>query len=364
MDTPVLKKRDVSYDIIRIIALFFVISVHFLFHSPFYEQLVLGRTTYFLTLARTLFICCVPLFVTLSGCLMNKKTINRPYYLSIGKNYFVYCIGSFFCFVYRLYRKRRSLSVTRFLFESVIGILNFSSAPYSWYMNMYIGLFLMIPFLNIIYRNLSTRNEKRLLLLTCFLLFSAPTIANSFSYYGLLPAWWTGAYPLGYYFLGCYLSEYRPKVKPSLAAAGLGAAVILFGTYVFWRYYGGTFDCEPWSEYSSPFTAVLTILMFLFWMNVPLDNLPARLKAALAGVSNSCLGAYVVSWIFEMQFYPENLGVLSMTESLPYFLYVPLVFCCSLAVSYIINKMYDCFFSVIIYGKRRIMSKIFSEKNV
>ena len=39
------------------------------------------------------------------------------------------------------------------IINSIIYIFNFTACPNAWYLEMYIGLFLLIPFLNIIYNN-------------------------------------------------------------------------------------------------------------------------------------------------------------------------------------------------------------------
>ena len=41
------------------------------------------------------------------------------------------------------------------------NIVNFQQ--YSWYVNMYIGLFILIPFLNTIWQNLKTEKQKKYL---------------------------------------------------------------------------------------------------------------------------------------------------------------------------------------------------------
>lgn len=68
-----LKERDSSLDILRIVAFLSVISVHFFLNNGFYDQLVVGKRMYVMTILRSFFMDCVPLFLTLTGFLMNKK---------------------------------------------------------------------------------------------------------------------------------------------------------------------------------------------------------------------------------------------------------------------------------------------------
>lgn len=372
------QKRNACYDIVRIIAFFFVVSVHFLKYSGFYDEPISSGISWVLILVRGIFMCSVPLFIMLTGCLMNRKAISKSYYLSVGKHVFVYCIASLLCFLYAYSQEPYPAGIGKLLINAVSGTLSFSWAKYAWYIEMYLGLFLMIPFLNLIYGNLSSKKEKQLLLLTCFLLFSAPALLNTHrlfplswwknpvsmqSYHQLIPAWWTDMYPIGYYFLGCYLAEYKPKGKPAVLALAFCAVSIVFSLYTYWRNVGAPFLWGVWSEYSSPFVVLLSALFMLFWMNLDLSRIPEKMKAFLAGVSNCCLGAYLVSWIFDMQVYPDFLSKLPPEQKLKYyFMYVPLIFCCSIVLSYFINKFYAVCAFLCRFAKRKLKNPGFLEK--
>ena len=80
-----LKLRDSSLDLIRIIAFMGVISVHFFLNNEFYSQIVLGKRMFIMVLMRSFFMYCVPLFIILSGYLMNKKKISIKFYTGIIK---------------------------------------------------------------------------------------------------------------------------------------------------------------------------------------------------------------------------------------------------------------------------------------
>lgn len=77
------RERNYSYDIIRIFALFSVISVHFFLNSGFYKELVFGREMLIMTTMRSFFMICVPLFLMLSGALVYRKTLEKRYYTGI-----------------------------------------------------------------------------------------------------------------------------------------------------------------------------------------------------------------------------------------------------------------------------------------
>ena len=78
-------KRDLRLDIIRLFALFCVVGVHYFLNSNFYVTPVAGIKMYVMAIFRSFFIICVPLFIMLTGYLMNKKELSKKYYKGIIK---------------------------------------------------------------------------------------------------------------------------------------------------------------------------------------------------------------------------------------------------------------------------------------
>lgn len=143
------RPRNSALDIIRITALYCVVSVHFFLNNGFYAQPVIGTRMYIMTVLRTMFMVCVPLFIILTGYLMNKKELSRRYYWGITKTIGIYLLAGLVCLSYQKFIQNIDIS-----FGMVIGkLLNFTAAPYAWYIEMYIGLYLLIPFLNPVYHN-------------------------------------------------------------------------------------------------------------------------------------------------------------------------------------------------------------------
>ena len=70
-------KRNPAMDIIRILAFFFVVSIHFFLNNDFYLTPVKGERMFIMTIMRSCFIICVPLFITLSGYLLRKKQLEK-----------------------------------------------------------------------------------------------------------------------------------------------------------------------------------------------------------------------------------------------------------------------------------------------
>lgn len=345
-------KRNPGADLIRILAFLLVVSVHFFLNNGFYGQPVVGTRMYIMTLMRSFFIICVPLFLMLSGYLLRKKQLEKRYYKRIGKIVVTYILASLLCVAYSVVCLKQDVTVKSVLFN----ILNFSAAPYSWYIEMYLGLFLIIPFLNIAYNALPSQKSKIWLIITFVMLTSLPSVVNVYNFDSLkwwaqpssapgatklIPGWWQTLYPITYYYIGCYLSEYGLNIKKGLNAVLILLWTVLSGSYCYWRSHKGAFAWGIWCDYQSLFNIVLTTLVFTLFININYEKMPKHLEWVIQKISGLSLGGYLVSWIFDSEVYPvlaEKVPVVTHRMEY-YFVVVPIIFVASLLASYFISKI-------------------------
>lgn len=340
------KTRNPALDVIRCFALACVVSIHFFLNTGFYDEIVTGTRMYTMIFLRTAFTVCVPLFLLLSGYLMQGKRPEWRYYRKLSRTLGIYLLASLCCIAFRMATQEYPLA------EGLWGILNFTAAPYGWYLEMYIGLYLLTPFLNILWENLD-KKQKQALLLTLLLLTALPGMVNTFRfqrswwavpgtdnhYHVLIPDWWEFLYPVTYFFLGSWLREYPLKLK-ALPTLGLLLAILLLSSgYNCWRSRGVSFVSGKWQDWGSLLTAVLSVLTFHLLCLPDYSRLGTGAKNLLARLSDWSLGAYLVSWIFEQLFYPiliARRSVMQMRlEFLP--LFVPAILACSLTLSAALN---------------------------
>ncbi len=362
-------KRSPAADLIRILAFISVVSVHFFLNNGYYSQTVVGKRMFIMTIMRSFFIICVPLFITLSGYLLKKKKLEKSYYKRISKIIITYILASLLCVFYSIVFLKQDLNIKNI----ISSILNFSAAPYSWYIEMYLGLFLLIPFLNIVYNAMPSQKSKIWLILTFVILTSLPSVLNiydlsSFNWltlpslsnkmYKIFPNWWQGIYPITYYYIGCYLSEYGLKIKKSINLVIVVLLTVFSGSFCYWRSYKTTFIWGDWSAYQSLFNVVLTFFVFALIINLSFDRFPDKLAKFIQKISELCLGGYLVSWIFDKALYPILLErVPEVTARLEYYIIiVPIVVILSLLTSYVLSKIQfiiEKFFSFIYKSARK-----------
>lgn len=351
MNLEKLKVRNPNMDILRIIAVLCVIGIHFFYHSGYYYTTNDNAVMYFATVLRTLCSVCVPLFMILSGFLLCNKTLKKGYYSGIRKTIIVYILVAIACMIYKSIVGSYTLTPLTFF----TGILDFTGANYSWYIEMYIGLFLLVPFLNIIYKNLDSRKQKNILLITLIAITILPSLFNEFRFDSLewwanpasntetqklIPSWWVGIYPITYYFTGCYIREYGTKIKNIYLIIALVVAVFGFGTFNFYRCYGMPFSTSNYVYWSGIEPYVMSVLIFLIISKLKLENINVKTKFVLWKISDLVLGTYLLSFIFDAIYYYEflNKNTIDFYARFPFMpLMILCVFVSALISSGIIN---------------------------
>ena len=230
-----LVKRNINIDLIKCIAVYSVISVHFLANISFYHMYI-TKGAYPAIVFRSMFMICVPLFLITTGYLMKNKELSKKYYYGIFRVLIIYILDGLLYTFYKHIYYGEAISIIHIIYT----ILSFN-VGYSWYIEMYIGLFLIIPFLNLIYNNLNNKKDKIVLIITMLLLTSIPAIFNIKDNW--FPNWWIKLYPITYYYIGCYLRENKIKINKILNILLIVAIVIISSIINIYLSKGHSFNC-------------------------------------------------------------------------------------------------------------------------
>lgn len=345
-----LSQRNPAMDVVRCVALFSVNSVHFFLHTGFYDAYMVGSILYLFMLVRTASLVCVPLFLLLSGYLMKNKVASHQYYRKLIKIVSLYMMASGCCY---LYSNGLSGTLLSFLLET----FDYTAAPYSWYMEMYFGLFLLIPYLNTLYKGLPTKKSRSGLILTLLIMTAFTEIINCFHIsteyvwtatnnsaviQTFLPDWWQGIYPLTYYFLGAYLKDYPIKLSTRNNLLFFLLAVFINGTLNYFACYGGVFVHGPWQSWGSILNVTQSVLLFKLLAGIEFKCLAGKPIRILSRISELSLGAFLVSWIFDDLIYTVLTRFQPVTVyQLPWYPVTTFaVFLASLYLAWILDKLY------------------------
>lgn len=281
---------------------------------------------------------------------MNIKELNRNYYLGIKHTLIVYVIVSIIMIIFRSAYLGDGFGIWR----GIHSIINFTGAPYAWYLEMYIGLFLLIPFINLIYTGLDSEKNKKYLIYTMLFLTAVPLFFNHLgpnnakevlnpekieNIYKIIPSYWTVIYPLTYYFIGAYISEYGIKISSKSLIITFLIVWIGFAAFLCYRsqnifYYQGEY--QSWGSFP---IVVMSTIVFELMRRIDFSWISTPGRSILKELLDACLGAYLISYMFDKLVYAQFTNEIDIFQrQFPYILItVPLIFIGSLMVSVLIN---------------------------
>ncbi len=363
-------KRNSTLDIIRICSVLLVMMVHFFLHTGFYSEPMIGGKMFIMCFMRTFFSTCVPMFILLSGYLMSKKTLSKKYFFGISKTLLTYFMAGVACIIFKSVHLNQT-----YTFKSIIlSFLDFSSANYAWYIEMYIGLFLLIPFLNLIYNNLKTHKQKALLVLVMVLLTAVPTLFNVYNlndpswwatpsmnseFNKIFPSWWIGFYPVTFYFTGCYLKEFGLNLKTKTVAFLLLLTTLGFTAFNFWRSYGTGFITSQYAYWYGFQPYVSAVLLFELLGRIKCDKTSYTTRYILWKVSDLVLCMYLVSYIFDELVYAYLRAKVPVMQDRIWW-FIPCVLCVfigSLSLSFVIHFL-EIFLKVLYNSIKEFITKL------
>ena len=153
----VMKERKLNIDILKCIAIVFVVAVHFFLHTNYYGRSYTFKSIFLSSFIWMIFMTCVPLFIMTTGYLMKDKTYSKSYFIKLLPVIGIYCLAAS---IYTFFDVR--VINLEYFGKLLVNIFSFSH--YAWYVNMYIGLYLMIPFLNAGFKSFNNRRSQAIAL--------------------------------------------------------------------------------------------------------------------------------------------------------------------------------------------------------
>lgn len=260
------------------------------------------------------------LYMMLTGFLCMNKTFGKKFYLSGIKVLASYVFFSILTIILDIYVLHTDMTWSK----GIKGIFSFSTIHYAWYIEMWIGLFLMAPFINIWYKAIPTRKLKLWLIFILFMLTAPADFLNRYGMY-LWPKYWNNIYPLMFYLIGCYIREYRPALNRWLLALGM-LAIILTGP-VFNLCVSHPTYLHIIGSRSGFFIATLAILIFLCFYDM---NISSKVgKGIFKSISLRSLDIFLCSAALDLMIYPwfrEHFFVNQSQYLKWYFVIIPTVF--------------------------------------
>lgn len=348
--------RNHSIDALKTLACFSVIAVHFRLNLQsqipkadfgFYSQL-------FMAIIYALFIVCVPLFLLVTGYLMNQKEPSKAYFLGILKIYSLYLICSIISQTILTLTGSPLLTFK----EVILKLSNFTLIGYSWYVEMYLGLALFIPYLNKVIKDLPKR-EFRYAIGALIFLCGIPGMVNKIPFFTetiAFPKYWIAIYPILYYFIGAYLKRYASSSKLTTENLLITVLTYFSSTLLIITIairYAGPYVGGVEGGYDSLIVIIAATALFILVLNVATMKIPLT-----TFIAKLTLPIFLMSYTVDHLVYPKLISLVSSPKKL--FVFMPLIvvmiFLGSLFLGIITDFLNRLLWQLMTWGQKKFKS--------
>ncbi|MBR2714699.1 MAG: acyltransferase family protein [Ruminococcus sp.] len=286
-------KRYASIDLLRCLAFLFVVIFHSFLNIGHSFVTQDGFSVWIADVFRFLSISCIGLYLMISGYLRCNNTSIVSCYrglVSVLVGYLLTCMVV-------IPVRHFLLDQVKTFTEWIESIFKFTAISYGWYVEMFIGLSLLIPFINMALKYIG-ENKKHMYVLAAALLFmtALPGITTK----EIAPDYWRIAYPITYYVLGAIVRKLQPEISTWL---GLLEAFMMAGLMALYTISSGvrTYkEQKPQFEFQDLWIVFIVFFLFISLYRV---SIPDKLAKVLAFMSSGCFCGYLISSVFDAYFY-------------------------------------------------------------
>lgn len=325
-------KRISGIDILKIIASFFVILLHTQVRSIDFNALKVEPTSKFIM---TLFVrytvmSSIGIFLMITGYFQYKKKFTKSHYIKLIPIILTYLIISV---IGEIILSNNGYS-DRTFWKATEAVLDFTADGYAWYVEMFVGLYLIIPFINLAYNGLESRRNKKFFIFILLLLTVLPTVSETFIKNMILSDYWLICYPVAFYAIGAYINEYKIKLN-SFFLFFIGfifIALTVFLQFIF--NIDGKYSPFVMHGFNCLTSLVVSLTLFLIFYYRDVKN--RVLKTILKKTAECSLGIYLISYYAEIPVY--NLITPESTLHDVILLRAVCVFLLSFAIAFIVNE--------------------------
>ena len=306
------KQRNDNLDLLRIVSMLLIVFLHSIDHSGVLENAANcgGAMYFYVRFTYALCQVCVNIYVMLSGYFMVTS------HFRLQKLVQLWMEAAFYSFTLKLLfmvTGQDDFSIVS-LVSCFVPIL---TGRY-WFLTIYVGMYLVSPFLNTLIRAMDKR-QHTLLNVVLFAVMSVwvslhPSIAGMNSGGGWGLAWFVTLYITASWLRLYYTPSHKP-LPWFIGFAAIPAGMALVFCLAVWGYLPGIFAIVAghWYRYDSAPVYLMTMCLFVGFLNVRIPS--GKLSRSIVRVAPLTLGVYLIHdhpsmrlWLWNAMNLPSNMA--------------------------------------------------------
>lgn len=341
-----MKKRLANFELLRVIAMLFIVVIHTLDHGMVLENLEPGGFQFcFFYLIEAFCVVAVNLYVLISGYFLSVSKFRIKKLLLIVALTFIFSICIYLALALTKQVEFGMIDLIKSLFPIITGKY--------WFITCYVLLYLLSPFINILVKNLTQKHFIVFLVVLVIVFSVIPTIflfQDAFGTergYSLL--WFVCLY-----LIGAYLHRYPINLKKGWLYY-LGISLLVFASTFVFRFFeelilGKVISFTILYKYNSFTILASSIFLFLSFANMNLRE--GIFAKTICFISSSSLCVYLLHdepnmrywlWSFiNLPKYIDNGAIIYMVS-----LVVIIIFVCGtligLPIVFLLKKIINSF---------------------
>lgn len=329
-----MKERNAGLDLIRCIGFLLVVTFHSYLNNGYYFESQTGFSMFLAGSSRWLSTACNGLYLMLTGWLKSRETGIKSCWKGLPAILAAYLIAAVISVPVRHFalEDRQTIGVW------ILRVIRFRGVYYGWFVEMYVGLILLAPFLNRLLESLE-KSAALVLLSVLTVLTALPGVVP------VLPDYWRAFYPVTYYVLGAMMRRLDIRIPTWLGLTGAAAISCILGAVTVLSTEETIYEAAAW-EFGDLWILLTAFLIFAACHHI---RIPQRAGKLLKFVAGGCYGGYLLSHLLDASCYrlfsqwyrPEYYWLLFLCVTVP-------VFLVSAAAGFLLERTADA-----VTGRRR-----------
>lgn len=283
MDLRLKKQRNASFELLRILCMFMIVSWHFLLHGNWQTNMV-GTNYVFGNLLQSVFRPSVNLFVMIGSYFMCNSQNTHVNLKKITKLYFTVLFYSVVLYIVARATGMQSYDKN----ELISTLLPLSTGKY-WFVSAYMLIIIASPFLNMILRNITIKQHY---LICAFFIVVGAYQAEFYIYFPQLPFY--NGYNAFWFFALYFVASLIRRTDFSFTKKTYPLAIILYAASIIWGYFSRV-------EHNSAINMASTIIIFVFFKDLKIKE--GTFSKIICSISSLTFGIYLIHDSMELKRY-------------------------------------------------------------